>query len=197
MKKGNSFDFLLVLLVAALGLTSGVSYYFEKENFNSSSYEVSKEPTLPRGVDPTRDWKSTVNEKYNFSIKYPKEWQRIQSLEKGNTIFYAGPQGITGSKNLPNGLQILVQKLPNDLTSSGYANKIVSQNSLSTDFKIYPSDFTEYDVTIVEGLKTNPSPTAFVKSEGVILELRSHDLLPNKDNQIFKQILYTFRLITN
>lgn len=175
-----------------MAIALGTSYYFERQNLEADS----KTPITseqPSKTDPTRDWKSHTNKTYNFSIKYPKEWQRLTSFEKGNSVFYAGIEEIVDAKKMPKGIEMVVQKNPGGTKSMEYVNKIISKLGIGKDSKIYPSDFAEIDATVVEDLKDNPSPRAFISGRGIILEIRSHSLAPDRDEQLFKQILYTFR----
>lgn len=186
----------LALLVLVIILATGASYYFERQNREADS----KTPITseqPSKTDPTREWKSHTNKTYGFSIKYPKEWQRIAILEKGNTVLYVGDKEIVDAKKMPKGIELIVQKTPDGTKSVEYANKIASKAGLNKDSKIYPSDFAEIDATIAEDLKDNPSPRAFISGQGIILEIRSHSLTPDQDKQLFKQILYTFRFASS
>lgn len=182
----------LTLSVLVIILAAGVSYYFEKQNREADS----KTPIAgeqPSKTDPTRDWKSHTNKTYGFSIKYPKEWQRLTDFEKGNSVLYVGVKDTADAKKTPKGIEVIIQKNPDDAKSVEYVNKILSKIGLGKDSKIYPSDFAEIDATIVEDLKDDPSPRAFISGRGIILEIRSHFLTPDQDKQLFKQILYTFR----
>lgn len=186
----------LALLGLVIILATGVSYYFEKQN-QEADLKTPIAGEQPSKIDPTREWKSHTNKTYNFSIKYPKEWQRIAVFEKGNTVLYVGDKEIVDAKKMPKGIELIVQKNPDGAKSVEYANKIVSKAGIGKDSKIYPSDFAEIDATIVEDLKDNSSPRAFISGRGVILEIRSHSLAPDQDKQLFKQILYTFRFISS
>lgn len=188
---GLSLAFLGLVII----LTAGVSYYFERQNREADS-KTPLRNEQPSKTDPTRDWKSHTNKTYNFSIKYPKEWQRLTSFEKGNSVFYAGVKEIVDAKKMPKGVEVIIQKNPDGTKSMEYANKIISKAGLGKDSKVYPSDFAEIDATVVEDLKDNPSPRAFISGRGIILEIRSHSLAPDQDKQLFKQIFYTFRFVS-
>lgn len=177
-----------------MAIAIGVSYYFERQNLEAD-YKTPIASEQPSKTDPTRDWKSHTNTTYGFSIKYPKEWQRLTTFEKGNSVFYAGIdiEEIVDAKKMPKGIEVIIQKNPDGQVSGEYANKIVSRVGPDKDSKIYPSDFAGIDATVVEDLKDNPSPRAFISGRGIILEIRSHSLAPDQDKQLFKQILYTFQ----
>lgn len=193
-KKGQSRFFVLLSIV--LAIAAGTSYYFERQNLETD-YKIPGNNEQPSRIDPTRDWKSHTNKTYNFSIKYPKEWQRLTDLEKSNSVLYVGVKDTVDAKKMPKGIEVIIQKNPGGTKSMEYANKIVSKLGLGKDSKIYPSDFAEIDATVVEDLKDNPSPRAFISGRGIMLEIRSHSLAPDQDKQLFKQILYTFRLISS
>ena len=94
-KRGNALIIILAIL-AMVGLTStGYFLWLNKQPASKPTQNPAPQKTdLPTTPDPTANWKTYTNQKYNFSFKYPSSWT-ISSQGKNDTynllLGFSGP----------------------------------------------------------------------------------------------------------
>ena len=73
--------FMVFLAVFILG------FYFGTRKLNHSELPAPTiSPTPAASVDPTANWKTYINARYNYSIKYPSDWKIINNLNGSISI---------------------------------------------------------------------------------------------------------------
>jgi hypothetical protein len=105
---GKKDNFLITLLSSLLLISCLLAGFFAwKTQKLVSELRVATNILKPTPIatstptpDPTANWKTYVNTKYNFSLKYPNEW-RVDSMSQGTM-----GTGYTGATGLDNFLQI-------------------------------------------------------------------------------------------
>lgn len=195
MKKWNLQRIVFTLLIGILIIATAISYYFERKNLELDVGVIQTSPLKPSRTDPTRNWKSYTNEKYGFSLKYPREWQRIESLENKETVLYVSPEE-KGAK--PKNIEIKVRKNPRKTSTADYVENVVLANNpqLVKNAKIYPLQFSGLEAIMIEGLSTQVGARAFISNKDIVVEILSKSLTAEEEKELFKQIVYTFRWIS-
>jgi hypothetical protein len=139
-------------------LVGGVAYYFGtmKGNMMPATTQVLTQttPTPKPTVDPTANWKIYANTKYNYSFKYPENWNlrsfagSQQTNETADSFAIEGPyQNIQTQEGGP-GYSITVSVVatkPSDVSTS---EKLVSSESIGNKYLEFDMISSQPDKTI-------------------------------------------------
>ena len=82
----NTMKTLLVILALVIVGGGGWYYYenyYKKPTPTPTVTPSTKEPTTTTTKDETADWKTYTNEKYGYSLKYPKDWEYKENMHEG------------------------------------------------------------------------------------------------------------------
>lgn len=71
MQRG--FFEILVLALVIIAAVAGGAYYFGTQK-GSIPFVSKSSPTPSPSADPTSNWKTYTNTKFNYSLKYPTDW---------------------------------------------------------------------------------------------------------------------------
>jgi len=75
-KINNSLVFIMSILLIVTVAIAGLFYFqIQKLSKELSQYQTLVSPAPIATTYPTADWKTYTNTKYNFSFKYPSDWE--------------------------------------------------------------------------------------------------------------------------
>lgn len=96
--KKNWKKWVLIYIVLAVVIYAGV-YYFIQSRQGSNPYSVTYPSVTPQPTltpDPTSNWQIYNNIKYNYTVKYPRDWE-IVDVHTNEKVTFSG-KGIVGDK---------------------------------------------------------------------------------------------------
>ncbi len=189
---------ILIGLVLVILIIGGGTFVLSQQETNTPETKIIAQPTAGQPTtipDPTADWKTYINEKYQYSLKYPPQWeiQNEKSLQSENIYFYTKSAQnpnynayffITVDQNVKN-------FTPNKEWYMEWANQIPAGISI---------DKIKFEGTVFHGypaLKVDSDELFFAKGNSVF---RIALAVPNGDEEykegvksVFDQILQTFK----
>lgn len=132
MHKQKGFAPILIILsiVLLLGVAGGV-YYFGKSQTpkpQTPQPTITPSPTpdashAPTGAGETANWKIYNNQKYQFTFKYPTNWQLIEKGDSGAITVSLYPPDVDLQKLSPDDPQIGVQILTSPIPSGNLSQQ--------------------------------------------------------------------------
>lgn len=162
---------IVVSVISILALTAGGFFVYQKFKSTQISQsptpvsQVSASPTLkPLRLsptpDPTADWKTYINSKYEYQLKYPLDWEVAVDSKSENkeltiespkgelvhtTIFNTGNNGAEGAYRklfpLKNNQVLLITYVECDGPGCGFGKlDIPTFNQIVSTFKLLTSD---------------------------------------------------------
>lgn len=165
-------------------------------------------PTPTITTDPTANWKTYTNTKYNFSIKYPSSWN-TQTIIRTNEE--SGSANVTGTDNnieisndsgmvVPSiHINILDQSLEKEIANYQYILKNSPTGGFS-NIKQYSGNFMGMDATVFEmtqklssNLTTTINTYYFKLPTGYGISVTKTDQNSNLNQKELDQILSTFQ----
>lgn len=118
---------LLIILFILLGILIFILWYFQQSEIPNASPEISATPTVTlsptssQAPDQAANWKTYTNTKYNYSFKYPADYEYAPCTQKPCKNFvYDDIQGNTEKD------YVLLQ---GDISDKGWPNIAVSHLS--------------------------------------------------------------------
>ena len=83
LKHSNTnWKYILIVVILAVLVSGGIMAYERRINKEILSLEFSEIKILEKTKDKTANWKVYRDGKYNFEIRYPREWQSISVEEE-------------------------------------------------------------------------------------------------------------------
>lgn len=205
---------LFVLLV--IGAFFAGTYYqgASKENEKPQAVATSPTPASPTPtIDPTADWKAFIDQKYNFSFKYPASFDDKCCNLSGpaNTgarkiVVLADPTTVDKGSDKPfNGFAVYVDLISSGKSFEQYINEEkAKQLSNKKEFSGKNEEGTQASITVAEqqgvvlkgyswdGVERLYLP--FIDNKNVLI-IAKNQLSAGSFDEVFDQILKTFKFL--
>lgn len=207
--KQNGFAPIIILILIALAVVGYFGYknFWPKPKTSGVTSLVSTPTAAPAATtDPTVNWKTYTNTKYNFSIQYPKEWYIQATVQNTDGAGYANVTGkddiisifLNKSSPVKPAINIGVQKLVGTLEQWVAKDQQTMEISHNPDYQ----EIKQYEVSL-NGIKTlvleatrgdNHTKTYYFKSENenYFISIAEWNTV-NVDKSNLDQILSTFK----
>ena len=197
-KSRNWKKWIIIGGITLIILLTGTAYVLSQQESKNQQTATKSSPTPASNAadaDPTADWKTYINTKYLYSIKYPKTWelQKEKSLQPENVYFSTkSPQNSSYNAYFFISIEPNIKKTsPTKEWYEEWAKQIPAGISI---------DRIKFEETVFQGypaLKVNSNEIFFAKDNymvRIVLTIPNGDAKYNKATEsIFNQILLTFK----
>jgi len=196
------------LILSVLGVLVATSLVFGGYKLTQIR-QVQPQPTpTPVAVptptpEPTADWKIYTNTKYEYSIKYPKEWQVFEvkeGPEAGIRTDFAESESLSGREYW---IWIKINNNPDGLSATKWVDRLLFQYSdqpaVMAGIKREKDRVADTEAERVTGLPAMTEMiSVFIPEEKNIYEIvlqKGVGVLSNESKQAFNLMLSTFRFL--
>ncbi len=199
-------NWLILILVLALAVVSyaGVAYWQGMWPFSPGEEAMVEEsPTPTSAADVTASWKAYRNDKFDFEVKYPKEWfiyatEKVVSPGIFRLLFARDQNKITPAQeggSLPldvNGTLVLTHGWRNDFDiwiRSTQHSVLMDNRDVIKGIAVYKAEETQ-----VSAMGDMPTTTIIFNHGGYGWGISFPNFVGGGHDKIYDQVLSTFKL---
>lgn len=192
----KKFPILSVLLLIILSIVSVITVYLflQVREFSMSQPIPSVSPSPVASINPTSNWQTYENEKFNFSFKYPQETKILDSIKQiGDRLII---QNVASEETTADTPQMIIYLGPNNGRDLSWYSTNASKE-YGTNLKTESLKIGGIDALLGQtGQKQKLMPTVWIINADHIYTIQ----LPPTDTEeyeSFRQILTTFKFDKN